>query len=257
MTIAIISDIHSNLAALEAVMKDLREQDARTVYCIGDVIGYGPDPIPCVDIVMAVCTMSTMGNHDFGLVKMPFGFNKYAREAIEWTRTRMKPGLLDFAARRRWKWIENLPQTHKEGRIHYLHASPLDPIMDYVKESDVEDMGLGVSDKMKLIFDKVEHLCFIGHTHRPAVFTDDYHCLRPDQLVDDRMELDPGRKYLINIGSVGQPRDLDPRACYVLFDGERNIRFRRVAYDVDQTVQRIHAIPALDPRLGDRLRDGR
>lgn len=254
--IALISDIHGNLEALQEVFADIDKTECDKVYCLGDIVGYGACPVECVDMVKERCEFTTCGNHDYGLTKMPFGFNKFARAAIEWQRKVMKPGLLSVKKRRRWNWLKNLPYTHEEGNVLYLHASPLDPIMDYVKKSDVVDLGLGVGDKIKEIFSKVEHLCFIGHTHQPAVITDDFQYIVPEDLDNYKFEFDTNRKYVINIGSVGQPRDKNTKACYVLFDGDSNIEYRRVEYDFEKTITRIKAIDDLDNRLGERLRTG-
>jgi len=254
---ALISDIHSNIEALTAVWEDIEKKGCDEVYCLGDIVGYGPDPEECIDLVMTKCRVCTMGNHDFGVVKMPFGFNRFARASIEWTKDRLKPGLLSIKKKKIWKWIDNLPHTHEEDDISYLHASPIDPIMDYVKETDVKDMGLGIGEKIKEIFGKIKRACFIGHTHKPAVITDDYEYIIPQELDEHIKILDPGRKYLINIGSVGQPRDKINTACYLLFDGENRIEYRRVPYDFEKTAQKIKKIDKVDDRLGERLKEGK
>jgi predicted phosphodiesterase len=255
--IALISDIHSNIEALEAVLDDIKKMDCETIYCLGDIVGYGPNPTECVDLVMEKSSICTMGNHDFGVVKMPFGFNRFARASIDWTKKILKPGVLSVKKRKVWKWINNLTPTYEEDNILYLHASPLDPIMDYVKESDVEDLGLGVGEKIKEIFGKINFLCFIGHTHKPAVITDTYQYIRPEQLENYTIQLDTTRKYLINIGSVGQPRDKINTSCYVLFNGKDTIQYRRVEYDFEKTIKKIEMIDDIDDRLGERLREGK
>ena len=255
--IALISDIHSNIEALSAVWKDIEQNGCDKVYCLGDIVGYGPNPEQCIDIIMHKCDICTMGNHDFGVVKMPFGFNRFARASIEWTKTRLKPGILSLKKRKVWKWIDSLPHTHEENNVSYLHASPLDPIMDYVKEADVQDMGLGIGEKIKDIFSKIQRLCFIGHTHKPAVITDDYQYIIPEELDDYTQTLDPERKYLINIGTVGPHRDKINTACYLVFDEENRITYRRIPYDYETTIKKIEKIEEVDNRLGERLREGK
>src|SRR5262249_13744995 len=128
-------------------------------------------------------------------------------------------------------------------------GSPRNPLNEYIFPEDIYNQR-----KMDAIFGLVERYCFQGHTHNPGVFTEKLEFYSPDEI-DFVHELD-GRKTLINVGSVGQPRDRDPRACYVLLDGPK-VLFRRVAYDVEKTVQKIKEIDDLDEFLGDRLRDGR
>lgn len=254
--IALIADIHGNLEALQEVLADIDKVGCESIYCIGDVVGYGPNPAECVDIVMQRCKIATLGNHDLGLVTMAFGFNRVAKPAIDWQRELMKPGVLSIQKRKRWNWLKSLVYSYEEGKVLYLHGSPLDPIMDYLRKADVEDLGFGVGEKAQKIFEKVKYICFISHSHQPAVITDDYNFIVPEELVDSKLELDRNRKYVINIGSVGQPRDRNNKACYLLFDGDNNIEYRRVEYDFEKTIAKIKKIDGIPDRAGERLRDG-
>ncbi|MBO7708297.1 MAG: metallophosphoesterase family protein [Thermoguttaceae bacterium] len=258
---AIISDIHSNLEAFQAVLADMDAQGVDEVYCLGDLIGYGPNPKECVDLAMKPETkikVCIMGNHDYAAVYEPSGFNSVAEQAIYWTRTqleeardRKKEERLDFVS-------GQLKRAHREGDFLFVHGSPKNPTCEYVFKEDVRD------SKMEKLFGLVPHCCFMGHTHVPGVFTCDtapetvfpYDFLSLEQLPDRRYEIGAD-KVMVNVGSVGQPRDHDPRACYaILHDGDL-LEFRRVPYDIEKTFEKIIKIPELDDFLGERLKQGR
>ena len=254
---AIISDIHGNLPALEAVIADIDRRSIKRIICLGDVVGYGPNPIECIDLVRERCEIVLCGNHDVAVLTQAFGFHKYARDAIDWTREQVKPGPMSLWPKRaRWDFLRNLPDRYTEGRVLYVHGSPRDPVMEYIEESDTLDMGFGPSDKIRDIFTRVEWLCFVGHTHHPGVFTGDYKFLHPSKLQDGSYKVAENAKAVVNVGSVGQPRDGDPRACYVTLDGD-TVRYHRVEYDVEKVVAEMAKIGSLDERLGQRLRLGK
>lgn len=184
------------------------------------------------------------------MVHGPFLFNEIARRSIEWT----KESLLDGRGgrgRARWQLLESLPLRHEFSDVLLVHGSPRDPVMEYVFESDVWEGA--EPTKMAEIFAGFDRLCFVGHTHRPGIFTED-RCFLSSASVDGGFDVSDGR-YLINVGSVGQPRDRDPRACYLLYAGDA-VYFRRVDYDVEATASAIRANPALAPHLADRLYRG-
>jgi diadenosine tetraphosphatase ApaH/serine/threonine PP2A family protein phosphatase len=251
---AIFSDIHSNYEALQAVLADISTQNVDQVYCLGDVVGYGPNPRECVDAVMK-CNVVILGNHDQGAMFDPEGFNRPAEQAIFWTRDQLEQSSESRTVREaRWEFLAERPRTHRENGVLFVHGSARNPLNEYVFPEDIYNHR-----KMERIFALVERCCFQGHTHVPGIFIEEvpdelYQFHSPDEI-DYTYKLD-GRKTLCNVGSVGQPRDGDWRACYVLFDGE-TIRYRRVEYDVDTTVKKIYAVPELENFLGDRLRDGR
>ena len=246
---AIISDIHSNLEALQAVLDDISKQNIKEVYCLGDVVGYGPNPRECVDLVMS-CKIVLLGNHDQGAMFDPEGFNPPAERAIFWTRNQLEAAVDNRQAReRRWEFLAERPRTFREDGFLYVHGSARNPLNEYVFPEDIYNQR-----KMERIFALVERYCFQGHTHVPGVFTENLEFHSPED-VEYVYQLD-GRKTLCNVGSVGQPRDADWRACYILLDGE-TIRYRRVEYDIESTIKKIYAIPELENFLGDRLRDGR
>ncbi len=256
---AVISDIHGNLTALKAVLADIDAKGIKRIVCLGDIIGYGPDPIECADMVRERCEVVICGNHDVAVLTQAFGFHKYARDAIDWTREQLKPSTLSLPAKRaRWEFLENLRDRYQEGRVLYVHGSPRDPVMEYVEEADTVDMGFGPSDKIRDIFSRFEWLCFVGHTHHPGVFTGDFKHIHPSKLEDENgiYVVPEDGKALVNVGSVGQPRDGDARSCYVTLDGN-TVQYHRVEYDIEKVIADIAGIEMLDERLGTRLRNGK
>ena len=150
---------------------------------------------------------------------------------------------------KRWEFLAERPRSHRENGYLFVHGSARNPLNEYVFPEDIYNQR-----KMERIFTLVERYCFQGHTHVPGIFTENLQFHTPDDM-GGVYKLD-GRKTLCNVGSVGQPRDLDPRACYVILEDD-TIRFRRVDYDVDTTIKKIYAVPELENFLGDRLREGR
>jgi len=246
---AIISDIHSNLAALSEVLADIERQGADRIICLGDVVGYGPNPCECVDLVMERCAVCLLGNHDQGALFDPEGFNSGAERAIFWTRSQLENvGAGRSQADRRWEFLGELPRNFQEGELLFVHGSARNPLNEYVFPEDTYNRR-----KMEKIFALVRNHAFQGHTHVPGVFTEDFRFFSPEDT-DHEYRL-TGEKTMINVGSVGQPRDGDPRACYVLLTDDL-VQFRRVDYPFEETIARIHDIPDLDDFLGDRLRNG-
>jgi predicted phosphodiesterase len=246
---ALLSDIHSNLEALDAVLADMKAYDIEAIYCLGDVIGYGPNPRECLERVMAfdVCLL---GNHDQAAQFDPTEFNPVAQRAAFWTRKQIDAPIRNReAADLRWEYLAERPLKHKEKDFLYVHGSPRNPLNEYIFPEDIYNQR-----KMDALFALVERYCFHGHTHNPGIFTHRLEFYSPDEC-DYTFKL-TGHKLLCNVGSVGQPRDRDWRACYVLLDGD-TIRFRRVEYDVATTIRKIKEIDDLDDFLGERLRDGR
>jgi predicted phosphodiesterase len=248
--IALISDIHANFEALQAVLRDIRAQRIPAIHCLGDIVGYGPNPCECLDKVIDSCEVTILGNHDQATLFDPDGFNPVALQAVYWTREQLETGAGSAAmVSRRWDFLGELPRTHNEGKLLYVHGSPREPTNEYVFPEDVYNQR-----KMDALFARVEQYCFAGHTHIPGVFTFDREFLAPDDI-DYQFRLG-GEQVMVNVGSVGQPRDNDPRACYCIID-EDVVMFRRVEYDVEATVRQIYNTPDLDNMLGDRLRSGR
>ena len=243
---AIISDIHGNLEALEAVLADIKDQEIETIYCLGDIVGYGPNPRECIDRVRETCHLTLLGNHDQGALFDPEGFNAGAERAIFWTRSVLETG---DSSEERWEFLGELPRVIKEENLLFVHGSARNPLNEYVFPEDIYNQR-----KMERIFALVEKHCFQGHTHIPGIFTEDLNFLTPED-VDFEYQLG-NQKHLVNVGSVGQPRNGVPDSSYVILNDD-TIRFRRVSYDVDTTANKIYGIPDLDNFLGDRLKDGR
>lgn len=246
---ALISDIHSNLEGLNAVLADIQQQGIDEVYCLGDIVGYGPNPRECIDVAMS-CKVCLLGNHDQGALFDPEGFNTGAERAIFWTRAQLENcGSHSADGHRRWDFLGELPRNHQEGPLLFVHGSARNPLNEYVFPEDIYNRR-----KMEKIFALIQRHAFQGHTHVPGVFTEDFRFFSPEEI-DYRFRLDEG-KTMINVGSVGQPRDGDPRACYVILEDDL-VWFRRVEYPLEETIQKIYEVPELDNFLGDRLRDGR
>jgi diadenosine tetraphosphatase ApaH/serine/threonine PP2A family protein phosphatase len=244
---AIVSDIHGNLEALQAVLEDIGKHPVEAIYCLGDVIGYGANPRECLDLAMT-WPVVLLGNHEEATLIGPENFNPAAARAILWTRAEIEAPLPSQEAGGRLAFLKALPQRHAEGDLLFVHGSPYDPPHEYVFPEDIRN---GI--KMWTLFTWVTRWCFQGHTHLPGIFTDAQQFFAPEQVGN---EYRLGGKAMINVGSVGQPRDGDPRACYVLLDGE-TVRFRRVPYDIEAAARKIHAVAELDRELGDRLLVGR
>ncbi len=246
---ALISDIHSNLESLEAVLADIEGQGISEVFCLGDLVGYGPNPREVIDRVMK-CKVCLLGNHDQGALFDPEGFNTGAERAIFWTRGELENAGGNAAARdRRWDFLGELPRNHQDGRFLFVHGSARNPLNEYVFPEDIYNKR-----KLEKIFALIQQFSFQGHTHVPGVFTEGFEFFSPEELdYEYRLGSD---KAMINVGSVGQPRDGDPRACYAVLEDDV-VRFRRVDYPLQTTIDKIYDVPDLDNFLGDRLRDGR
>ena len=232
MQIAIISDIHSNLTALEAVLSDIDRLGINKIYCLGDVVGYGADPAICIDLVRNRCELTVLGNHDLAVA---------TGEGIEYL-----PDDGQIAAEHnseqigedQREWLASLPYKQSNDLYTFVHASPGHP----EKWLRVESFFLAQDQFNHFDTD----LCFLGHTHLPGVLCNQLGVLRVRQ----------GHRYMINVGSVGQPRDGDPRASYGVFDPTTfAFDLRRVPYNVERSVQRIRE-EKLPKRLGRRLEKG-
>lgn len=252
---AIISDIHGNLDALQAVLSDIENTGVDQIICLGDVIGYGPNPRECLDVAMAF-DRCILGNHDVGALFDPEGFSSNAEQAIFWTRDQLESPAnandpdKDLEQRTaRWNFLCELDRTYREDPFLFVHGSARNPLNEYVFPEDVFN-----KQKLDRIFALIHQYCFQGHTHVPGIFTAAGTFLRSDELTTGYRLGD--QKVMVNVGSIGQPRDGDPRACYLILD-EDTIYFRRIEYPVEITASKIHAIDGLDDFLGDRLFEGR
>jgi predicted phosphodiesterase len=248
--IALISDLHSNIEALEAVLKDIQDQKIETIVCLGDLIGYGPNPREVLRHT-SNWKWTLRGNHEDALLFLALDFNPDAARVIEWTRDAINDDSKDKEENHKlWNFLGALPDIRQEDSTLFVHASPRHHTKEYVRPHDIADKL-----KMEEIFSMIEHVCFCGHTHEPGVFTQDLK-FYPPRTFANRVKLSDGRKYYVNIGSVGQPRDRDTRSCYVVWDGTV-VEFRRVEYNYQQTMQKIFDIGTIPKRFGERLQHGR
>jgi diadenosine tetraphosphatase ApaH/serine/threonine PP2A family protein phosphatase len=259
MRIALLSDIHSNYEAFSAVAADLASQNVGGICILGDIIGYGADPSPVLSGVMAMFghgdsmlprefaalaglgKAMVLGNHDAAAVKADIVhcFNPRARAVTEWTKERLVEEEIRF--------LSALPLTAEVEGAALFHSSPEAPAdFSYI---------LGAADARIALENSDNGLVFIGHTHRPAIyeFSGEMRTLELNEDVNIRA----GARYIVNVGSVGQPRDRDNRAAYLLWDTERNtLRLKRVEYDIEAAANKIIAA-GLPKELGERLYIGR
>jgi predicted phosphodiesterase len=240
MRLAVLSDIHANLAALNAVRDDLPEVDETWV--LGDIVGYGPQPNEVIRVLQEMAARSVMGNHDgaaIGTVDVDW-FNPDAARAIDWTAE-----VVDENSR---AYIAALPEIRREGELTAVHGSPRDPTWEYITGTSVAEANLPAFDT---------RFCLHGHTHVPVVFRAEDGRVELVPATPDRpISLDAGRG-LLNPGSVGQPRDGNPAASYLVMDTDTSqAEFRRVRYDIAET-QRLMRAVGLPARLVERLGYGR
>jgi diadenosine tetraphosphatase ApaH/serine/threonine PP2A family protein phosphatase len=224
MITAILSDVHANLEALEAVLAALDERRPSRILCLGDVVGYGASPNECAALIRERCELVLLGNHDAAATGGPEAarFNVHARAAAHWTAK-----VLTLPHR---DWLRALPLTHSLSAYLCVHASPASPrAWEYIFDRyDAEPQFQYFT----------EPVCFIGHTHQPAAYElRDSGCV---PVASPRLRLAAERRYIVNVGSVGQPRDRDPRASAILYhEGAGEIEFLRVAYDIESAQKKI------------------
>jgi predicted phosphodiesterase len=238
MRYAILSDIHANLESLIQVLHSLRADSIDACYCLGDIVGYGANPNECIEEIRAVCRVSLAGNHDWaaaGLVPLDY-FNDFAAEAVTWTQGVLAPDNAAFLSGLQLVLSDpGMTMVHgtltEPGEFHYMFNSG-------IARETFEVMQTGI--------------CFVGHTHVAGVFIQD----SQSRVLFDAtplVSIKPDTKYIVNVGSVGQPRDNDPKAAYCVFDtGSMTIHIKRVAYDI-QTARRKVLNAGLPPFLADRL----
>ena len=259
---AVLSDIHSNLESLTTVLADIESRGIKTIYCLGDVVGYGANPKECLDLIIEKTKWCVLGNHDYATLYEPTNFNYGAEQASFWTRFVLERGQDNNSPEshgRRWNFLGELPMRRmmkaklgtNSALIDFVHASPRRPINEYIFPDDVYTNPA----KVRLLFERVTHICFVGHTHMPGVFLDEPDFYLPDEL-DNVYPIIPEEKAIINIGSVGQPRDKDKRASYAYVE-DNKVHFVRVEYDFETTIKKIKAIEELDDFHAERLREGR
>jgi diadenosine tetraphosphatase ApaH/serine/threonine PP2A family protein phosphatase len=242
MRVGILSDIHSNIEALEAVLEKAKDEGVERFVCLGDVVGYGADPNPCCDVLKDILDFCLLGNHDaavIGAMEESYYYEE-ARQALRWTRNRLSPENL--------RWLYTLPYTYEEGDYGYFHAAPIQPSgFYYVIHSD------DAAHHMR-VFDKLPRYSFVGHSHLTRSFL-----LGKDKVKDITGKPTipkPHERVIVTAGSVGQPRDRNPDACFVVLDTEPGTyRHVRAAYDAEVTANKIHSA-GLSARFAQRLLEG-
>ena len=240
MKYAIIADIHANLEAFQTVLEDIKAQQCTHIACLGDVVGYGANPKECLDIVRGMNIPVVKGNHDemCSVEEDMEGFNPHAAEAVLWTRQQL--------TEEDKKWLRDLKYIRLVTSFTIVHAT------------------LDVPQRWGYVFDKLAaaasftyqntSVCFFGHTHVPVAFIRDT-VVRGGTY--SKFKVEPGRKYFVNVGAVGQPRDGNPKAAYVVYDmKEATIELRRLDYDI-ATAQKKILDAGLPPRLAERLAFGK
>lgn len=234
------------------MLTDIERRGIKRIVCLGDTIGYGPNPRECLDLVIERCEWALLGNHDFAALYEPTNFNAGAEAAAFWTRQELERDTDKQALARRWKFLASLDiKRNLSDDIYCVHGSPRRPINEYIFSEDVTTSP----NKMAQIFSLVDNVCLVGHTHVQGVFTSD-----PDFYasaeIDYKHEIGSEGKVVINVGSVGQPRDRDPRSAYAILH-RKHVEFVRIGYNIDAVVKKIQAIPELNNFFGERLLEGR
>ncbi|MFH1169908.1 MAG: metallophosphoesterase family protein [Chloroflexota bacterium] len=242
MFYAILADIHANLAAFTAVLADIGKQgDVSQIWCLGDVVGYGPDPHQCLELLRQCQHVCIAGNHDWAAIGKAdtTAFNPDAATAIQWTAEQ-----LNWADK---EYLEKLPTVIQEGDFTLVHGSPREPIWEYI-------LTAGVARENFNFFQS--QFCLAGHSHVPMLFKSEKGAVSQSAFSPD-IRLILGKSHLIiNPGSVGQPRDGDPRASYAVYDSDTGlVRLRRVPYDIQATQDRMMQA-GLPVRLVTRLGQG-
>lgn len=244
MKYAILADIHANLEAFTAVLDDISEKgDIEEIWCLGDVVGYGPDPQRCIEILNRSQHVCVAGNHDMaaiGRVETTY-FNAMAASAIEWTAGQLTSDQVQY--------LESLPETIQKGDFTLVHGSPMEPLWEYV-------ISTGIAVRNFTYYTTT--YCLVGHSHVSMAF------MKDEEVGCKPVQLTPGiglalgeSKMIINPGGVGQPRDGDPRASYAIYDSERQMaHLYRVPYDIETTQKKImeRGLPVM---LASRLEQGR
>jgi diadenosine tetraphosphatase ApaH/serine/threonine PP2A family protein phosphatase len=221
-----ISDIHGNLEALQAVFEVADRLQPYQLMCLGDVVGYGADPAACLDAIGERANLILAGNHDLAVAgTIPFGdFNPIAKESIEWTRSTLTDEDREL--------LSTLPLQYIDGDYCFTHASPIEPMrFDYVRT--LEDVAH--------VFNHIgQRFCFAGHTHLPVMVRMNETTGKMEVVREPKLHIDSHYRYFVNVGSTGQPRDNNPDACMVVLDEEAGtLEFLRVPYDITTSQEKI------------------
>jgi predicted phosphodiesterase len=240
MRYGILGDVHANLEALDVVLESLSKEKIDTYIAVGDIVGYGADPVECLKRIRQVAKIIVAGNHDFaavGKLNIDF-FNTYARQSALWTREQLSENDREFLRNLKLvEYLDTFSVTHSS--LHYPE------LFEYIQTS---------YDAQLSFQQQTTPLCFVGHSHVPVTFIQKKtvsFSMQPVADVDDRY------KVMVNVGSIGQPRDENPEAAYAVYDSEAGkVWIKRVRYDVDRAAKKI-IVAGLPPILAERLRYGR
>jgi diadenosine tetraphosphatase ApaH/serine/threonine PP2A family protein phosphatase len=240
--LAFFSDVHANWEALTAVLEDFARQNVERSFFLGDAVGYGADPNPCVKAICGATKVRLLGNHDYAALGQieTSQFNQYARLSIEWTKEVLTAESIQL--------LSGFTVQEELDDFHLVHATPKTPLeWEYLLDLDDAEENFNYFSKP---------VCLIGHSHKPLIVRkhkEEHAALFPEAAV----VLEPDWRYIINIGSVGQPRDGNPKACYLLYDTDsREARLVRVAYDVAAAQKKMKALD-LPEYLIERISAGR
>lgn len=242
MRYGIFSDVHSNLEALDAVTEAYQKEGIDSFLCIGDIVGYAANPIECAEKIKTIASNTVAGNHDWAAVDL-FSLEYFipaAREALLWTKKRLTGSVKYF--------LESLKLTYENQDLVLAHGTLHEPDeFNYLIDEDSASLTFSVLKG---------RICFVGHTHRPGIFVKDY--LDSIHYKDaSRLEIKDYNKYIVNVGSVGQPRDGNPLAAYCIYDTDKSeVQIKRISYDIETARKKIISA-GLPKFLGDRLLTGR
>jgi diadenosine tetraphosphatase ApaH/serine/threonine PP2A family protein phosphatase len=240
MRYGIFSDVHANLDALEAVLRAFEREKIDALVCLGDTVGYGAQPNDCCDIVKRVTRYTILGNHDAAVAgRMDYSYYyDAAREALDWHSRQLTSENMN--------WLRKLNYFERDGATHFCHGSPVD-LEEFEYIFSVEQAATCIP-----IWERLGQATFIGHSHLCKAFAVSKE--RVFEVVTREFEVRTEYRYVISVGSVGQPRDHDPRASYTIYDSANHrFEFRRVEYDVAEAARRIYDIGQLSDSFGARL----
>lgn len=238
MIIAIISDIHGNLESLKAVIDDIATQNVDKIVCLGDIVGYCSNPEDCINLIKEKSNIVIIGNHDYAVQDITLGekFNHHAKVALNWTIANLSNSSMEY--------LRDLPYMVIEESVCFVHASPKEPdTWRYITNMDEAVSAFDYFDSQ---------VCFVGHTHFPVIVTN-----QGELLEKSVIKFQKNIRYLINVGSVGQPRDGNNRSCYGIFDSKiKRFEMRRVKYNIALTQKKMRKAKLPD-YLIERLSAGR
>jgi putative phosphoesterase len=240
MRYGVISDIHGNLEAFETVMRALSREKVDAILCAGDVVGYGADPVACIEKVRSIDPIIVCGNHDAACANQTDirYFNEAAREAVLWTQTRLGESDITF--------LKGLDLVYRDEHVTSAHGTLQEPPLFHY---------MFTAEEAYTTFEMMQtRVCFVGHSHVPGIFL--YRKEKIDYFYEDRMRVSKNEKVIVNAGSIGQPRDGDPRLCYSVYDAAKGIvELKKLSYDIETAQKKIRDA-GLPDFLADRLGRG-